>query len=70
MDRKLIRRLVHANIYWNFLFIIMAGFEMTGLTSIHENLPWWFKWWWIIALAGGNLVIHVWQLNLLYRRNG
>jgi hypothetical protein len=41
----------------------MAASEMLGLTAIHENLPWWFKWWWIVALAGGNLVIHIMQLR-------
>jgi hypothetical protein len=57
------RNLIIANMAWNALFIAMAASEMLGLTAIHENLPWWFKWWWIVALAGGNLVIHIMQLR-------
>lgn len=57
------RRLILLNIAWNGLFILMAASEMIGLTSVHASLPWWFKWWWIVALAGGNLAIHVVQLR-------
>ena len=57
------KRLIILNIGWNALFIAMAFAEMVGLTHVHENLPWWFKWWWIVALAGGNLAIHVLQLR-------
>jgi hypothetical protein len=28
---------------------------------VHEALPWWFKWWWIVALALGNMAIH-WRM--------
>jgi len=31
--------------------------------GVHETLPWWFKWWWICALVGGNLVIHLLMLR-------
>lgn len=60
-----VRQLVVANIVWNALFIAMAASEMIGLTAVHASLPWWFKWWWIVALAGGNLAIHVAQLRVL-----
>lgn len=61
------RSLIIANMGYNFLFVLMAVSEMTGLTSIHEALPWWFKWWWIIVFAGGNLAIHVAMLRVLAR---
>jgi hypothetical protein len=57
------KRLIIANMVWNSIFIAMAASEMIGLTGVHEALPWWFKWWWICALAGGNLVIHILQLR-------
>lgn len=53
------RKLIVINVLWNALFVAMMGSELLGLTSIHEALPWWGKWTWGIALAGGNLVIHV-----------
>jgi len=53
------KTLVVANMAWNAFFILMAASEMLGLTQVHEGLPWYLKWWWIIALAGGNLVIHL-----------
>ena len=59
-----IRGLVWLNIFWNTLFVLMAASELTGVTSVHEALPWYFKWWWITALAGGNLLIHC---LMLYR---
>lgn len=61
------KNLIIANIAWNTLFIAMAGSEMIGITAIHESLPWWFKWWWICALAAGNLVIHILQLRQVGR---
>jgi hypothetical protein len=61
------KNLIIANIAWNSLFIAMAASEMIGITAIHESLPWWFKWWWICALAGGNLVIHILQLRQVGR---
>lgn len=57
------RRLILANVLWNALFIAMALSEVLGVTGVHDQLPWWLKWWWIMALAGGNLVIHVMQLK-------
>lgn len=59
------RRLVIGNMLWNAAFVAMAASEMIGVTSIHESLPWWFKWWWVCALAGGNLLIHVTMLREL-----
>ena len=56
-------RLITINMAWNGLFIAMAASEILGLTAVHDGLPWWAKWWWISALAGGNLVIHVLQLR-------
>jgi len=56
-------RLIIINMAWNGLFIAMAASEILGLTAVHDGLPWWGKWWWISALAGGNLVIHVLQLR-------
>ena len=47
----------------NALAVMMALSEMLGVTSVHEMLPWYFKWWWICALAGGNLVIHLLMLK-------
>lgn len=61
-------KLVVANMVWNAFFIVMAASEMLGLTQVHENLPWYLKWWWIIALAGGNLVIHLAMLIKLGAR--
>lgn len=60
------RGLILANMCWNALFIAMALSELLGVTAIHPVLPWYLKWWWVIALAGGNLVIHVLEL----RRSG
>lgn len=57
------RRLVIANMAWNVLFVLMALSEVTGLTAVHDALPWWLKWWWICALAGGNLAIHAAMLG-------
>lgn len=62
------RRLILANMTWNGIFILMAASEMLGLTQVHELLPWYFKWWWIVALAGGNLAIHIRELALLESR--
>jgi hypothetical protein len=50
---------------WNTVFVAMALSEMLGVTAIHEALPWYLKWWWITALAGGNLAIHVMMLRRL-----
>lgn len=57
------RRLIYANIALNTLFVLMALSEMSGITAVHETLPWWLKWWWIITLAGGNLGIHLLMLR-------
>jgi hypothetical protein len=57
------RRLIFLNMAWNTAFVLMALSEMLGTTEVHETLPWWFKWWWICALAGGNLVIHLLMLR-------
>ncbi len=62
------RTSIIVNMAWNGFFILMAASEMLGLTQVHESLPWYFKWWWIVALAGGNLVIHVVQLTLLDKK--
>lgn len=51
--------LILTNAAWNTLFVLMALSEMTTLTSVHDSLPPSLKWWWLIALAGGNLVIHL-----------
>lgn len=56
------KNLILANMAWNAMFIVMAASEMLGVTAVHEGLPWWFKWWWICALACGNLGIHILQL--------
>jgi len=56
------RGLIFANMTLNTVFVLMAVSEMTGLTAVHQSLPWYFKWWWICALAGGNLFIHVLML--------
>ena len=61
------RNLVFANMIFNTAFILMAFSEMLGITAIHEMLPWYLKWWWICALAGGNLVIHLLMLRELRR---
>ncbi len=47
----------------NTVFVLMALSEMLGITGVHEALPWYVKWWWICALAGGNLFIHVLMLR-------
>jgi len=60
--------LIVGNMAWNAFFILMAASEMLGLTQVHEGLPWYLKWWWIIALATGNLVIHVAELLMLKSR--
>jgi len=57
------KNLILLNMAWNGFFILMAASEMLVLTEVHEGLPWWFKWWWIMFLAGGNLVIHLIQLS-------
>lgn len=62
------RTLIVINMAWNAFFILMAASEMLGLTEVHEGLPWYLKWWWIIALAGGNLIIHVMELSSLEPR--
>lgn len=62
------RTLIIINMAWNSFFILMAVSEMLGLTVVHEGLPWYLKWWWIIALAAGNLVIHVVELVMLESR--
>lgn len=59
------KKLVLLNMAWNLAFILTAASEMLGVTAIHDGLPWWFKWWWIVALAVGNLLIHVLQLRRL-----
>jgi|GEM_PF-2637565 hypothetical protein len=53
------KTLIVANMAWNAFFILMAASEMLGLTQVHEGLPWYLKWWWVIALAIGNLGIHI-----------
>jgi len=60
-----VKNLVIANMLWNTAFVAMALSEMLGITAIHEALPWYLKWWWITALAGGNLVIHIMMLRRL-----
>lgn len=57
------KRLIHLNMAWNALFILMGLSEMFGLTGMHEQLPSWGKWVWFIVLAGGNLVIHIAELR-------
>lgn len=57
------RKLIFANMLWNTAFVAMALFEMVGVTAVHPSLPWWFKWWWVIGLAGGNLAIHIAMLR-------
>lgn len=57
------RSLIYANIILNTIFALMALSEMLEITDIHTMLPWWFKWWWICGLAGGNLFIHMLQLR-------
>ncbi len=52
------RSLILANAALNAAFLLMAFSEMSGLTAVHESLPWWLKWWWIVALSAGNLIIH------------
>lgn len=59
------KRLIVANMAWNTAFVLMALSEVTGFTAVHEALPWWFKWWWIVGLAGGNLAVHVAMLRRL-----
>lgn len=67
MKNAAMKNLVWSNVAFNTAFIVMAFSEMTGATNIHETLPWWFKWWWIVALAAGNLFIHILQLRSLSR---
>lgn len=55
------KRLIAINVAWNAFFVLMGLSEMIGLTGIHEHLPPWGKWVWLIALAGGNLIIHALQ---------
>lgn len=57
--------LIIANMAWNGFFVCMAASEMLGLTEVHEGLPWWAKWWWLLALAGGNIFIHILMLQRL-----
>src|SRR5439155_18554091 len=58
-----LRKLVFANMLWNTAFVVQGLSEMVGITHIHEALPPEFKWVWLIALAGGNLVIHLMMLR-------
>lgn len=62
------KTLILVNMAWNGFFILMAASEMLGLTVVHEGLPWYLKWWWIVALAVGNLVIHIMELLELESR--
>lgn len=62
------RRYIIANVLWNTAFVIQALSEMLGITTIHPNLPWYLKWWWLIGLAGGNLVIHALMFRAERRR--
>ncbi len=57
------RKLIYANMLWNTAFVLQGLSEMAGLTSIHEALPPQIKWIWLIALAGGNLAIHLMMLR-------
>jgi len=57
------RKLIFANMILNTAFVLMALSEMLGVTSVHEMLPWYLKWWWICTLAGGNLFIHILMLR-------
>ncbi|MGB9368999.1 MAG: hypothetical protein WCE79_23585 [Xanthobacteraceae bacterium] len=59
------RKLIFANMILNTVFVLMALSEMLGITGVHEALPWYIKWWWICALAGGNLFIHTLMLKRL-----
>lgn len=58
-----LRKLIFANMAWNTAFVIQGASEMLGVTSVHEALPPQMKWIWLIALAGGNLVIHLMMLR-------
>jgi hypothetical protein len=58
-----VKNLILANMAWNTAFVVMGLSEMLGVTSVHEALPWWLKWIWLCALAGGNLVIHLLMLR-------
>ena len=58
-----LRKLVFANMAWNTAFVIQAMSEMLGITQVHESLPPQLKWIWLVALAGGNLVIHLLMLR-------
>lgn len=57
------RKLVFANMAWNTAFVLQGLSEMLGITHVHEALPPEIKWIWLIALAGGNLVIHLMMLR-------
>jgi hypothetical protein len=58
-----VRKLIYANMAWNTAFVIQGLSEMLGVTDIHSALPPQIKWIWLIALAGGNLVIHLLMLR-------
>lgn len=57
------RKLIIANMIYNAAFVAMGLSEMLGITSVHPNLPASVKWIWLIALAGGNLGIHLLMLR-------
>lgn len=57
------RKLVFANMAWNTAFVLQGLSEMLGITNVHEALPPQIKWIWLIALAGGNLAIHLLMLR-------
>ena len=58
-----LRKLVFANMLWNTAFVVQGLSEMLGITHVHEALPPEIKWIWLIALAGGNLAIHLLMLR-------
>lgn len=57
------RKLIYANMAWNTAFVLQGLSEMLGFTHVHEALPPQIKWIWLIALAGGNLAIHLMMLR-------
>jgi hypothetical protein len=58
-----LRKLIFANMAWNTAFVVQGLSEMLGITDVHSTLPPQIKWIWLIALAGGNLVIHLMMLR-------
>ena len=59
------RKLIYANMAWNTAFVLQGLSEMLGVTDFHSALPPQIKWIWLIARAGGNLIIHLMMLRKL-----